>query len=205
MTERVVAYIDGFNLYYGLKADRGRRDLWLDLQALAEGLLRPGQELREVKYFTARLRDDPAGARRQSIYLDALATHCPKISRIEGRFQEKTRRCDWCGARWLGYEEKETDVNISAALIEDAVLDRYDTALLISGDTDLRPAIGAAKRLRPGKTVFAAFPPHRFSARLVQSVDAFIRIGSDKIRNSQLPPQVVTATGIRLERPPYWQ
>jgi hypothetical protein len=46
--ESVVAYIDGFNLYFGLKADHGRKYLWLDLQALIEGLLRPNQELREV-------------------------------------------------------------------------------------------------------------------------------------------------------------
>ncbi len=63
--------------------------------------------------------------------LDALASHCRKVRRIEGRFQEKHRHCVSCGARWVGYEEKETDVNISAALIEDAVYDRYDTALLL--------------------------------------------------------------------------
>jgi hypothetical protein len=32
MTDRVVAYVDGFNLYFGLKADRGRKHLWLDLR-----------------------------------------------------------------------------------------------------------------------------------------------------------------------------
>ena len=66
--DRVVAYIDGFNLYFGLKADRGRKYLWLDLQALIDSLLLPGQELREIKYFTARLRDDPDGGRRQATY-----------------------------------------------------------------------------------------------------------------------------------------
>src|SRR6266536_636756 len=39
---RVAAYVDGFNLYFGLKAKYGRRYLWLDLQALAASLLRPG-------------------------------------------------------------------------------------------------------------------------------------------------------------------
>jgi uncharacterized LabA/DUF88 family protein len=202
--DRVVAYVDGFNLYFGLRADHGHKYLWLDLQALAESLLLPGQEVREVKYFTARLRDDPIGGRRQSTYLDALGSHCPKVTRIEGRFQEKNRSCASCGARWIGYEERETDVNISAALIEDAVEDMYDTALLISGDTDLRPAIAAAKRLRPQKRIFVAFPPRRFSARLVQAVDAYTRIGADKIRNSQLPSKVVTAGGVVLARPAYW-
>ena len=62
---------------------------WLDLQVLAESLLLPDQELRGVRYFTARVRDDPDGGRRQSVYLDALSTHCEKVIRVEGRFQEK--------------------------------------------------------------------------------------------------------------------
>lgn len=201
---RVVAYIDGFNLYFGLKADRGRKYLWLDLEALVESLLRPDQELREIRYFTARVRDDPDGGRRQSVYLDALASHCRKVSRVEGRFQQKNRSCASCGARWIGYEEKETDVNISAALIEDAVRDAYDTALLISGDTDLRPAVASVKRLRPRKLIFVGFPPQRYSARLAQVVDAYVRIGHDKIRNAQLPPEIVTKGGITLRRPEYW-
>lgn len=202
--DRVVAYIDGFNLYFGLKADRGRKYLWLDLQALIESLLLPGQELLEIKYFTARLRDDPDGGRRQATYLDALESHCRKVTRIEGRFQERNRSCGNCGAHWISYEEKETDVNISVALIEDAVQDRYDPALLVSGDTDLRPAVASVIRLRPHKRIAVAFPPRRFSARLANGVGAYTRIGSDKIRNAQLPAKVVTAGGITLERPEHW-
>jgi uncharacterized LabA/DUF88 family protein len=84
------------------------------------------------------------------------------------------------------------------------VRDRYDTALLISGDTDLRPAIAAAIRLRPHKRVFIAFPPCRFSARLVQSVHSYTRIGSEKIRNAQLPAKVMTVGGVILQRPAHW-
>ncbi|MEV5889425.1 hypothetical protein [Nonomuraea fuscirosea] len=38
--DRVGVYVDGFNLYYGLKHPSGRRDLWLDLAGLARELLR---------------------------------------------------------------------------------------------------------------------------------------------------------------------
>ena len=204
MTDRVVAYVDGFNLYFGLKADGGRRRLWLDLQSLVERLLLVDQDLREVWYFTARVRDDPAAEERQSVYLDALASYCPKVRRVEGRFQERPRNCRECGARWTGYEEKETDVNIAVALVEDAVRDSYDTALLISGDSDLRPAIAAVRRLRPEKRIVAVFPPRRNAVGLIAAVDAYIRIGSDKIRNAQLPAKIVTADGITLERPERW-
>jgi hypothetical protein len=112
MTDRVDAYVDGFNLYFGLKADRGRKYLWLDLQSLVERLLLADQELREVWYFTARVRDNPAAEQRQAVCLDALASYCPKVRRVEGRFQERTRSCRECGARWIGYEEKETDVKL---------------------------------------------------------------------------------------------
>ena len=204
MTDRVVAYVDGFNLYYGLKADRGRRYLWLDLQSLVESLLKADQELQEVWYFTARVLNDPPAQYRQDLYLDALTSHSHKVRRVEGRFLERARRCQICGARWLGYEEKETDVNIAVALVEDAVRDYYGNAFLISGDSDLGPAVATVKRLRPEKRITVVFPPLRNSVALIAAADAYIRIGADKIRRSQLPPKVVTAGGVALERPAHW-
>ncbi len=47
--ERVKAYVDGFNLYHGLKTRHGRKYLWLDLQALAVRLLKPSQHLVAVE------------------------------------------------------------------------------------------------------------------------------------------------------------
>ena len=51
--QRVIVYIDGYNLYYGMRADFGNRYMWLDLQAFSESLLQPYAELVAVKYFTA--------------------------------------------------------------------------------------------------------------------------------------------------------
>lgn len=201
---RVAVYIDGFNLYFGLKARNGRRYLWLDLQALALSLMRPGQTLGQITYFTARVRNDPDGRQRQSEYLDALASHSPRVTIMDGRFQEKPRHCRNCGETWTVYEEKETDVSIAAALIEDAVLDRYDTALLISADSDLCPAIVAMKRLCPQKKIVAAFPPRRHSADLKRVVDGYLSIGDDKVRKAQLQLEVVNNAGITLYRPKHW-
>lgn len=201
---RVVVYVDGFNLYYGLKAGYGQKYHWLDLQVLASSLLRPGQELQAVHYFTARPYNNSDSERRQVAYLNALASHSPKVRLIEGRFQEKPQECQACGARWISYEEKETDVNIAIALLEDAVLDAYDVAILISGDSDLRPAVAAAKRVNSRKRIIAAFPPRRHSKGLAQAVDAYVSLSTTKVRNAQLPPKVVTAGGIVLQRPAHW-
>jgi hypothetical protein len=41
MSERVIAYIDGFNFYFGLKAAKYKRYFWLDLQHLMQSILKP--------------------------------------------------------------------------------------------------------------------------------------------------------------------
>ncbi|WP_189222491.1 NYN domain-containing protein [Saccharothrix coeruleofusca] len=201
---RVAVYVDGFNLYFGLRAKYGRKYHWLDLQALATGLLREGQTLERVNYFTARVRGDADAGQRQSDYLDALGATSPLVEIHDGRFQEKKRRCHDCGSRWTVYEEKETDVNIAIALLSDAVEDRFDTALVISADSDLCPAVRATKKLAPTKRVIAAFPPRRNSADLERAVDGYLRIGDDKVRRAQLPDEVVTAAGLVLRRPKHW-
>jgi uncharacterized LabA/DUF88 family protein len=204
MVDRVVVYIDGFNLYFGLRERYGHKYLWLDLQALASSLLRSDQRLEQVRYFTARVRNDPAGEQRQSDYLDALSESNPLLRIKDGRFQEKYRRCRQCGSSWKVFEEKETDVNIAVALLADAVRGRFDTALLISADSDLCPSIQETKELFPVKRIIAVFPPSRHSAELKRVADGFLFIGKDKIRRSQLPAQIVTKDGIVLRRPEYW-
>lgn len=201
---RVAVYVDGFNLYFGLRAKYDRKYLWLDLEKLADSLVRPGQSLEVVRYFTARVRRDAEGQQRQSDYLDALRERSPLVKIKDGRFQEKGRRCHDCGSSWTVFEEKETDVNIAVALLADAVRDRFDTALLISADSDLCPAVRETKSLFPAKRIIAAFPPGRHSAELKRVVDGFMFIGEDKVRQAQLPDEVVAKAGVVLRRPKHW-
>lgn len=201
---RATVYIDGFNLYNGLHDAWRRQFLWLDLEALARSLLHPDQQLERVDYFTARMRQSPS-RHRQDIYLQALAAHSTCLRTIEGRFQERTQYCRTCGISRRTYEEKETDVGIAVTLVEDAARDAFDTALLVSGDSDLCPAIRAAKRLQPTKRIIAVFPPQRRSDPLRAAADGVYWIGRDKVSRAQLPLKVVTSAGIVLERPAYWQ
>ena len=67
-------YVDGFNLYYRALKDTAFR--WLDLRQLAEVLF-PGDDIRRISYFTARLDTRPGNPnqpRRQLVYLRALET-----------------------------------------------------------------------------------------------------------------------------------
>jgi uncharacterized LabA/DUF88 family protein len=197
-------YVDGFNLYYGIHAAYGRQYLWLDLESLARSVLRPGQRLDRVRYFTAPVRRLTDGRHRQDTYLQALRERSNRVDIVEGRFQQKRVLCRVCGASRISYEEKETDVSIAVSLVEDAASDRYDTAIVVSGDSDLCPALRAAKRLAPTHRIVVVFPPRRQSDPLRAVADGVLHIDRRMLHQSQLPPKVVSAGGIVLERPAYW-
>jgi uncharacterized LabA/DUF88 family protein len=201
--ERVAAYIDGFNLYFGIRKN-GRRHLWLDLEALVRSLLKPHQQLVAVRYFTARVRNGPAGEQHQETYLKALDAHSSVLDIRLGRFQQKSKTCYSCHSSWLEYEEKETDVSLSVSLLEDGINGLYDMALIVSADSDMTPAVRALKRLAPGVRVVAAMPPNRNSAGLTAACDAAMPIGIAKVRQAQLPQTVMD--GPRpLARPEHWK
>jgi uncharacterized LabA/DUF88 family protein len=202
--QRVAAYVDGFNLYHGMHQRFGRSYHWLDLEKLALALLRDGQQLECVRYFTARVRGTEAGRLRQVNYLEALTAHCSTLKIIEGRFQQKTMTCHSCRREWAAYEEKESDVNIAVTMVEDAAEDVYDAALIISADSDLCPAVRAVRRIRPDVRLTAAFPPRRHSDALSRAVERTLHVDRAMLRRSQLPDEVVTANGTKLSRPAYW-
>lgn len=203
---RVAVYIDGFNLFYGLRSKRWRRYYWLDVYRLAQNLLLTGQSLAAVKYFTARIHHDPLDPgkqARQNAYLDALGT-LPGLSIHYGQFMPKTGRCPNCDETWQTYEEKMTDVNIAVELLADAHADIFDTAIVISADSDLSRPITIIRERFPDKRVVVAFPPDRRSLRLRNIATASFVIGQDKLRNSQLPESVIRQDGYALTRPSAW-
>lgn len=204
---RVVAYVDGFNLYFGLKAKGWKKHYWLDLNGLATSLLKPGQTLAGVHYFTSRIRANGrnvADMQRQSDYLDALAT-LPSLTIHYGHYLQKSRRCHSCGAQWMDYEEKMTDVNIAMQLLADAFDDHFDTALVISADSDLTTPVRQVRARFPAKRVIVAQPPGRNSVQLAGTATAAFTISETKVRQSQLPAAVTTASGYVIHCPAHWR
>lgn len=203
--QRVAAYVDGFNLYFGLKNSRWHKYYWLDLVALAQGLLKSDQQLVATHYFTARIRNNghnAPDAKRQNTYLEALTVNGVKIQ--EGHYLQKTRDCRKCGATWPDYEEKMTDVNIAIQLLSDAFDDVFDVALVFSGDSDLTTPIRRVRERFPAKRIIIAFPPNRYSSELKRYANGYLTVGEDKFRNSQFPDQVTKPDGFVLQRPASW-
>ncbi len=204
--QRVAVYIDGFNLYYGLRDKGWRRYYWLDLRRMAENLLRPGQELVFVRYFISRISpepQDPSKAARQNTFLEALAT-LQDLQIHYGRYMPKNQTCLNCGATWQTYEEKMTDVNIAVEMLGDVQQEAFDTAILVSGDSDLTGPINAVRSKYANKQVIVAFPPDRVSKELRQVANASFVIGRKKLADSLLPDRVTRPDGHVLTRPSSW-
>ena len=203
---RVISYIDGFNLYYGLKSKGWKKYYWLDVVSLSKSLLKPQQVLKHCHYFTARVRDsnnNSQSAKRQSIWLDALDTLKNQTSHF-GHYLKKSQECKKCGSVWAVHEEKMTDVNIATQLLIDAYEDKFDTALVISGDSDLSTPIEKVLQHFPDKKVIAVFPPARHSSHLMKIATNYVVLSKTKLRQSQLPETIIARTGHKLKRPPEW-
>lgn len=202
--ERVIAYIDGYNLYYGLRAKGWKRFYWLNIQALAWQMLKPSQALVTTKYFTTVVKQPDDKRRRQAVFLEALQT-LPDVRFFYGQFLEETVTCRKCGHTYVTHHEKMTDVNIAVELLADAYQDRFDVALLISADSDLTGPVETVRRLFPGKRIVVAFPPKRFSVALQKAADAILHIGHNELSKSLFPDTVLKPDGVALHRPPEWR
>ena len=204
---RVITYIDGFNLYFGLCDAGWKRFLWLNLRTLSHNLLKPGQNLVRTKYFTSRVSStpqDPNKPKRQGTYLEALET-LSDLDIFYGHYLQKEVKCFKCGATWFTHEEKMTDVNIAVELMNDAYQDSFDTAMIISGDSDLTGPVQALRKQYPMKKIVVAFPPKRVSSRLKHEVTASFVIGRKKFKESLFPDQVVKTDGYVLQKPESWK
>ena len=203
MTTKVITYIDGFNLYHALRRKGWQRYNWLNLRKFSQCFLEPDQVLVTTKYFTARFKNDPPKEKRQGLYIDSLNS-LKDLEIIEGRFQKKKRTCRQCNHSYRTYEEKMTDVHIAVALLEDAVNDRFDTALLVSADGDLVPPIKTVKRIFPEKRIVVIVPPASHGAALQATADANLTVWRTTLRRSQFPKKVKRADGKIVERPTSW-
>ena len=210
MRDKAIFYIDGLNLYNGLKNAGLRKYYWLDLNKLAKSLLKKDlQELAIVKYFTSvvypRGNFDAFGMnkyQRQNSYLKALRT-LPNLQVLLGRHQKNISICNSCGNKISRYSEKMTDVKISVEMLRDAFLSKCNLQVLITGDTDLLPVAELINSMSKIKLLIFA-PPYRKTSRLSKHCYFYGKIFINNLRNSQLPDVIINRDGFKIEKPKYW-
>ena len=98
-----------------------------------------------------------------------------------------------------------TDVNIAVKLLGDAQNDAFDTAIVVSGDSDLSSPISGVRERYRHKRVLVAFPPNRASKKLREVASTAFTIGRGILSKSQLPERVVKPDGYVLTRPASWR
>jgi len=217
---RTTLYVDGFNLYFRLLANRPSVK-WLNIKRLAETLLNPTNTVVAVKYYTARVsgRLDAQAPARQQIYLDALAT-VPEISVHMGNFllSEKfaglvkppefrpqlTLPQPWPDVvKVIKVEEKGSDVNLASHLLLDAFQNNFDVAAVLSNDSDLVEPIRIVTQVI-GKPVGLLSPVSNPTPDL-RRVSSFIRrISPSDLAASQFPDPLFGADGSQINKPSIW-
>ena len=98
-----------------------------------------------------------------------------------------------------------TDVNIATHLLVDAFQNKYDKAILISGDSDLVPPIQMIKKLQLDKKIIVAFPPNRISNQLKKVSDGYFNLGKKYLNSNQFEDCVQSINGFNIYKPEEWK
>lgn len=209
MPNRVCFLVDGFNVYHSiieaLRVTPTASMKWLDFQAFCRSFLPMiGRDaiLEKVFYFSASADFRPAKAARHAVLIAAIRSTGVEIQL--GRFKEKDVWCPTCKTNFKRHEEKETDVAVAVKLLELLAVNACDTIVLVTGDTDLAPAIRTAKTLYPNKRIWVIFPYGRHNAELKALAHGTIQVKAKRYIANQLPnPFKVSDTDL-IWKPAGW-
>ena len=205
---RTIVYVDGFNLYYG--AVKGTPYKWLDIQKIFQ-FLRPHDDLQVIRYFTAFISGPRAA--NQSAFLQALATR-PLINIVLGTFKRKQVKCEYSRCHGLTpgdrvfhrHEEKRTDVNIAVHMLDDAFRNGCDSQILVSGDSDLVPAVRMIRKRFPtiDTTVYvpAQAEQRGYAVELRSAAHKNRLLPTNLLKHAQFPVRVPNRSGGFVVKPP---
>lgn len=201
--QRTVSLIDGFNLYHAISSLKRPELKWVNLKILSGIFINSSNEqLDEVFYFSAYADHVAAPILiAQKAYIKALQS--ASVHPILGYFKKKDRKCPSCNHKWVGHEEKETDVNIASYLIDLAYQNVFDRALVISNDSDISPAIRLIRKRFPEKRITTIAPPNYYhSNELIQASSDKARIRTEHLEQSLFPTLVEDQSGFVLVKRP---
>jgi uncharacterized LabA/DUF88 family protein len=211
-TNRTTFLVDGFNLYHSVVDASndigGASTKWLNIRSLCESYLHifgRDNKFERLYYFSALAthmnQKDPSTVSRHEGFIDCLKSTGAIIEL--STFKQKFVWCSNCHRYILHHEEKETDVSLSVKLIELFWHDECDTAILLTGDTDIAPAIRFVKAYFPQKTVGFLFPYKRKNKELRQ-LALGCKISSQQYLKHQFPNPVTLPDGSLRFKPAGW-
>ena len=180
-------------------------------ELLFRRLLSRQNEITVIKYFTARVRPSPADPQvnvRQDAYLRAVRAHCSSVQLYFGHFLRHRSAMEHANPPpptvevWKN-EEKGSDVNLALHVLNDAWLDAYDCAVIVSNDSDLAEALRLVKthKRRIIGLVTPGAPVRKTSRQLRMHADFVRPIRTWMLRECQLPDPI---PGAGIHKPLGW-
>jgi len=171
-SDRVFIFIDGSNLYHGLKQDFKRADLNYGKFA---AMLCQNRALVRVHYYNAPIpqSNDPSRYKDQQKFFDSIR-NTPYHRVILGRLEP----------RGSNLVEKGVDINIAVDMLTLAFKDIYDVAILVTGDGDFTSVVTAVQDL--GKHIENATCKSTMSKALRQACDKVITLTPELLKDCWL-------------------
>lgn len=176
--QRVVCFIDGANLYSHLRDTFGSGRV--KLAELCHLLAGKGRRLIQWRYYAAAIPqgstpDELKKYAAQQRFFHFVQRHRKGELRL-GRFQ-----CDETGR----LREKGVDVLLAVDLVRLAAENRYDTAIVLSGDGDLVPAMDVVQQVYHKRVEVALPQVQAYHVR--HAADSYIEITSGLFDQVKLP------------------
>lgn len=208
MKARSIIYIiDGFNFSYGVIQGTGHK--WLDLEKYFLRL-RQDDLIQHIHYFTSPVTGVTERANQQA-YLNALNT-LTSVTVTRGNHKRKTgrclvRACTYAGEReFTALEEKRTDVQIALQMLEDAYENRAERFVLVSGDSDLVPAVNRVKGR--GKEVVVYIPARDLkrgaAVELRSAATRHATLPTTLLGHAHFPDEMPDGAGGVIHKPAGW-
>jgi uncharacterized LabA/DUF88 family protein len=216
--KKVIAFIDGFNLYHALDTfsdgvtpqdkTRFRKYKWLCLTSLVKRFIAPKTEILErVEYFTTYPSWDVAKRLRHIKYVSAQQRMGVNVT--FGAFKKKSIVCRadlGCLKPFEINEEKQTDINIAVAMLNMA--QEYDRLILVTADSDQAPALRLLKKLYPEKRLAVLPPIGRRAKELSRECHQTFKMTEQHLIDCQLPnPFPLMKDGVKtgeIKKPDSW-
>lgn len=182
---------------------------WLDVESLCESylhLLEGRAESTGVYYFSALathlVKFDIDIVERHKTYLVCLTDS--GVHNQIARFKKKITYCPHCKQKITRYEEKETAVALAVKILELCAKDSCDSIVILTGDTDVAPAIRTTSGLFPQKSIYCLFPYDRANKELTKIAKKTYQISKASILRHQLPDPYICKDGVSISKPLSW-
>jgi uncharacterized LabA/DUF88 family protein len=137
MVKRISIYIDGANFVYGMKSLSPKySDYHFDFESFITKLV-GGNDLIDILYYNASLKQtiNPRRFKEQQKLLSRLN----KITKCKVILCKRQKRFNKNDEEY--YTIKGDDINLALDMLNDAWENKYDQAILFSGDGDFAPLL----------------------------------------------------------------